>query len=82
MLMLLAELGIEVSEGKIYRPNRNMRVSPGKSPYGTEIAAMLGGDSSVAFDGCGSTAVAGSYHLRAARRERYGSAVSADSSGA
>jgi uncharacterized protein (TIGR02453 family) len=39
---LLTELADEFGDGKIFRPNRDIRFSADKSPYKTSIGAMLG----------------------------------------
>lgn len=43
MEQLLAELGTEFGEGRIFRPYRDVRFSADKSPYKTAIAATLSG---------------------------------------
>src|SRR5690349_4114403 len=43
MTELLEELGPEFGESKIFRPYRDVRFSKDKSPYKTNIGAMLGG---------------------------------------
>src|SRR4051795_5238140 len=52
---LLAELEKEFGEGKIFRPNRDIRFSLDKSPYKTNIAGTLskGGYVSFSADGLG-----------------------------
>jgi uncharacterized protein (TIGR02453 family) len=52
---LLEELGTEFGEGKIFRPNRDVRFSLDKSPYKTNIAGTLskGGYVSFSADGLG-----------------------------
>jgi uncharacterized protein (TIGR02453 family) len=41
MEALLHELADEFGEGKIFRPNRDVRFSPDKSPYKTAIGALM-----------------------------------------
>jgi uncharacterized protein (DUF2461 family) len=41
MEALLHELADEFGEGKIFRPNRDIRFSADKSPYKTAIGALL-----------------------------------------
>lgn len=41
---LLAELASEFGEAKVFRPNRDIRFSPDKSPYKTQAAAAIGQD--------------------------------------
>jgi uncharacterized protein (TIGR02453 family) len=52
---LLEELGKEFGEGKIFRPNRDIRFSTDKSPYKTNIAGTLskGGYISLSADAFG-----------------------------
>src|SRR3954471_7038068 len=52
---LLEELGKEFGDGKIFRPNRDIRFSADKSPYKTNIAGTLskGGYISFSADGLG-----------------------------
>src|SRR3954463_2813383 len=52
---LLDELAKEFGEGKIFRPNRDIRFSLDKSPYKTNIAGTLskGGYVSFSADGLG-----------------------------
>jgi uncharacterized protein (TIGR02453 family) len=38
---LLAELAAEFGEAKVFRPNRDVRFSPDKSPYKTQAAAVI-----------------------------------------
>ncbi len=42
MEQLLEELAPEFGEGRIFRPYRDIRFSSDKSPYKTNIAAMIG----------------------------------------
>jgi uncharacterized protein (TIGR02453 family) len=42
---LLADLAEEFGEAKVFRPNRDVRFSKDKSPYKTNIAAVIRGDS-------------------------------------
>ena len=42
MTELVEELAAEFGEAKIFRPYRDVRFSPDKSPYKTHIGAMIG----------------------------------------
>ena len=82
MQQLLAELVPEFGEGRIYRPYRDIRFSPDKSPYKTAMAASLasGGYIQLSADGLG--AGCGMYMLDAEHLDRYRRAVVDDRSGA
>jgi uncharacterized protein (TIGR02453 family) len=82
MQQLLAELAPEFGEGRIYRPYRDIRFSPDKSPYKTAMAASLasGGYIQLSADGLG--AGCGMYVLDAEHLDRYRRAVVDDRSGA
>jgi uncharacterized protein (TIGR02453 family) len=77
---LLAELAPKYGEGRIFRPYRDVRFSADKSPYKTNIAAVVG-DGYVQVNarglGCGS----GMYEMAPDQLDRYRQAVSADRSG-
>lgn len=83
MEALLADLAGEFGTGKIFRPNRDVRFSPDKSPYKTHCGAvvgdasgMAGGYVQISADGL---LVAGGYYATAADQvERYRRAVSTD----
>jgi uncharacterized protein (DUF2461 family) len=42
MKAILAELAPEFGDGKVFRPDRDVRFSAGKSPYKTHIGAIIG----------------------------------------
>jgi uncharacterized protein (DUF2461 family) len=42
MKAILAELAPEFGDGKVFRPNRDVRFSTDKSPYKTHIGATIG----------------------------------------
>jgi uncharacterized protein (TIGR02453 family) len=81
MAALLAELAPEFGEGRIFRPNRDVRFSHDKSPYKTNIAARLerGGYISLSADGLG--AGLGYYMMATDQLDRYRKAVAADKTG-
>jgi uncharacterized protein (TIGR02453 family) len=82
MRQLLSDLAPEFGEGRIFRPYRDIRFSPDKSPYKTSIAASLsaGGYIQLSADGLG--AGCGMYELDADQLDRYRRAVVDDRSGA
>jgi uncharacterized protein (TIGR02453 family) len=69
---LAAELG---GETKIFRPYRDIRFSPDKTPYKTHIGATVGGHSYVQFSADGLGAGAGMWHLDPEPLARYRAAV-------
>jgi uncharacterized protein (TIGR02453 family) len=79
---LLDELAHEFGEGSIFRPYRDVRFSPDKSPYKTNIAATVGGIGYVAFSADGLAAGSGYYGMAADQLDRYRHAVADDRSGA
>ena len=77
---LLDELAPTWGEGRIFRPYRDVRFSSDKSPYKTNIAAMLGeGYIHLNADGLG--AGRGMWEMAPDQLERYREAVSDDRSG-
>ena len=77
---LLAELEPEWGEGKIFRPYRDVRFSADKSPYKTNIAAMVG-EGYVQLTSQGLGAGAGMWEMASDQLERYRQAVSEDAYG-
>jgi uncharacterized protein (TIGR02453 family) len=80
MAALLAELSDEFGEGRIFRPYRDVRFSPDKTPYKTAIAATLG-SGYVQLSADGLMAGAGMYHLAPDQLDRYRQAVADESTG-
>jgi uncharacterized protein (TIGR02453 family) len=78
---LLAELGPEFGEGKIFRPNRDVRFSADKSPYKTSIAATLEGGGYVQLSAAGLGVGSGMYHMAPDQLERFREAVDDDGTG-
>ncbi len=77
---LLAELEPDWGEGRVFRPYRDVRFSKDKSPYKTNIAAMLGeGYISLSADGLG--AGCGMYQMAPDQLERYRGAIAAEKTG-
>ena len=81
MTELLAEIGPEFGEGKIFRPYRDVRFSRDKSPYKTAIGATLAEGGYVQFSADGLSAGCGKYVLSPGQLDRYRRAVAADGSG-
>jgi len=80
MEQLLEELAPEFGEGRIFRPYRDIRFSSDKSPYKTNIAAMIGeGYVQLTADALG--AGCGMWHMAPDQLERYRAAVTEDRSG-
>jgi uncharacterized protein (TIGR02453 family) len=80
MESLLAELAPEWGEGKIFRPYRDIRFSPDKSPYKTHIAAVVG-DGYVQLSANGLGAGSGMWEMAPDQLQRYREAVSEGRSG-
>jgi uncharacterized protein (TIGR02453 family) len=77
---LLGELEPDWGPGRIFRPYRDVRFSSDKSPYKTNIAAMVG-DGYVQLNANGLGAGSGMYHMAQDQLERYRQSVSEDRSG-
>jgi uncharacterized protein (TIGR02453 family) len=77
---LLNELAPEWGEGRIFRPYRDIRFSPDKSPYKTNIAAVIG-DGYVYLSAHGLGAGCGMYEMAPDQLDRYRAAVGKDRSG-
>ncbi len=78
---LLAELAPEFGPGKLFRPYRDVRFSKDKTPYKTNIAALVGGTGYVAVSSEGLSAGAGMVHLAADQLDRYRRAVDDEATG-
>jgi len=79
---LLDELAPEFGEGSIFRPYRDVRFSPDKSPYKTNIGAGVGGVGYVQFSADGLAAGSGYWMMAPDQLDRYRAAVAADRTGA
>jgi uncharacterized protein (TIGR02453 family) len=77
---LLKELAPEWGEGRIFRPYRDIRFSSDKSPYKTNIAAVIG-DGYVQLSADGLGAGCGMYEMTPDQLERYRVAVGEDRAG-
>ena len=82
MEALLDELAPEFGEGSIFRPYRDVRFSPDKSPYKTNIGAGVGGVGYVQFSADGLAAGSGYWMMAPDQLDRYRAAVAADRTGA
>jgi uncharacterized protein (TIGR02453 family) len=80
MEALLEELAPEWGDGRIFRPYRDIRFSADKSPYKTNIAAVVG-DGYVQLTAEGLGAGRGMYEMAPDQLERYRKAVAEDRSG-
>ena len=82
MAELLGELDGEFGPGRIARPYRDVRFRADKSPYKTEIYAILDRGGYVKFSADGLTAGQGYFMMTPAQLERYRRAVDDETGGA
>ncbi|HEX2820369.1 MAG TPA: DUF2461 domain-containing protein [Streptosporangiaceae bacterium] len=82
MTELTEELAAEFGEPKIFRPYRDVRFSPDKTPYKTHIGAVVGGTRYVQLSAEGLAAGAGLWQLSPEQLARYRAAVAGDRLGA
>lgn len=80
MDLLLAELAPEWGEGRVHRPYRDIRFSKDKSPYRTEMGAMVG-PGYIQLSATGLGAGTGMWEMAPDQLERYRSAVDAEAGG-
>jgi uncharacterized protein (TIGR02453 family) len=80
MSELLEELAPEFGEFKIFRPYRDVRFSKDKSPYKTNIAAVVG-DGYIHFSADGLAAGSGMHAMAPDQLDRYRQAVASDEAG-
>jgi uncharacterized protein (TIGR02453 family) len=80
MEQLLAELADEFGAGKLFRPYRDVRFSPDKTPYKTNCAATVG-PGYISFSADGLSTGAGLYLPDSAALQRYRTAVTREKSG-
>jgi uncharacterized protein (TIGR02453 family) len=78
---LLAELAPEFGEGRVFRPNRDVRFSADKSPYKTSIAAVLADGGYVQLSAAGLGVGNGMYMMASDQLERFREAIDAEASG-
>jgi uncharacterized protein (TIGR02453 family) len=82
MADLLADLAAEFGEGRIFRPYRDVRFSPDKSPYKTAIGASLAKGGYVQLSSAGLAAGSGAWMMEPGQLERYRQAIIDERSGA
>lgn len=75
MVELLAELAPEFGEGRIFRPNRDVRFSADKSPYKTALGAVVGNAGYVQLSASGLAAGSGMWVMETDQLNRYRAAV-------
>jgi uncharacterized protein (TIGR02453 family) len=80
MTELLAELGPEFGDWKIFRPYRDVRFSKDKAPYKTNIGARVG-SGYIQLSAAGLAAGDGMYTMTPGQLERYRQAVASDGTG-
>ena len=80
MAELVDELGAEFGDTKVFRPYRDVRFSPDKTPYKTHIGAMVG-SGYVQLSADGLAAGDGMYVMAADQLDRYRRAVASDRAG-
>jgi uncharacterized protein (TIGR02453 family) len=80
MSELLEEIAAEFGESKIFRPYRDVRFSKDKSPYKTNIGAMVG-DGYIQLSADGLAAGSGMYVMAPDQLDRYRRAVAGDKAG-
>jgi uncharacterized protein (TIGR02453 family) len=78
METLLAELTGEFGDGRIFRPNRDIRFSPDKTPYKTQVAATLADRGYVQVSADGLAVASGTYVFATDQLARYRRAVALD----
>jgi uncharacterized protein (TIGR02453 family) len=82
MTELTEELAAEFGEPKIFRPYRDVRFSPDKTPYKTHIGAVVGGTAYIQLSAEGLAAGAGMWQMSPEQLVRYREAVTGDRLGA
>jgi uncharacterized protein (TIGR02453 family) len=82
MAALLDDLRPEFGDGKIFRPNRDVRFSADKSPYKTAIAATLHRGGYIQLSAQGLACGGGMWRMAPDQLDRYRKAVAADRTGA
>jgi uncharacterized protein (TIGR02453 family) len=80
MTELVDELTAEFGAAKIFRPHRDVRFSKDKSPYKTNIGALIG-SGYIQLSADGLAAGDGMYTMAPDQLERYRQAVASDSTG-
>ena len=77
MAELLEELAPEFGETRIFRPYRDVRFSPDKSPYKTHIGGVIG-DGYIQLSAAGLATANGMYSMATDQLDAYRRAVAAD----
>jgi uncharacterized protein (TIGR02453 family) len=80
MTELTEELSSEFGDVKIFRPYRDIRFSADKSPYRTEVGAILG-SAYIRLSAAGLAAGNGMYHMAGDQLSRYRESVASEISG-
>src|SRR5260370_29565369 len=80
MAELLEELAPGFGETKIFRPYRDVRFSPDKSPYQTHIGALVG-DGYIQLSANGLAAGSGMHGMAPDQLDRYRQAAARDKTG-
>ena len=81
MEALLADLAPEFGEGKIFRPYRDVRFSPDKTPYKTHMGATLACGGYVELSAEGLAAGRGYWHMQSDQLARFRAAIDDDLTG-
>jgi len=80
MRALLVELAPDFGQGKVFRPNRDVRFSPDKSPYKTHIGATIGSNY-LQLSANGLAAASGMHGMAPDQLDRYRRAVAHEGTG-
>ena len=78
MTELAEELAADYGEPKIFRPYRDVRFSPDKTPYKTNIGATIGNAGYIQLSADGLAAGAGMWQMSPEQLTRYRAAVAGD----
>ncbi len=81
MTDLLADLGPEFGETKMFRPYRDVRFSRDKSPYKTQMGVSIGGHGYIQLSANGLATAHGMYEMAADQLDAYRRAVADDVTG-
>jgi uncharacterized protein (DUF2461 family) len=78
MDLLLDSLLLEFGPGKVFRPYRDLRTTSDKSPYKTNIAAMLESGGYIELSSGGLSVGSGMHVMSSSQLARYRRAVAAE----
>jgi len=81
MTDLLDELGPEFGDTRLFRPYRDVRFSPDKSPYKTHIGGVIGGSGYIQLSANGLATARGMYEMASDQLETYRRAAAGDVTG-